>query len=536
MAPRPTKDQRLKLLLEKGYFPRELPPPFHTVEFAKFRRYLQNTWNSANLEKYSSIPENYSIPRHHRSRRKLCIVNPVSQFKVSKLIADNWNDVRKFLSKSKISEFKPVFDISGDRCFFDIDFISIETRTAEILSLHNSALKSDISRYFSTIYTHSVPWAMYGKNYCKSNRFTPQFRQTFGNLLDKYIRQCQDDQSIGIPIGHETSRVVGEIIGTALEQRLMEKIDDLDQRGLRYVDDIVIGYNSNESADTIVSELQRAFTHFELEMNVDKTKIHGVGETLQPEWIIPIRRSYQRGIFISVPEIEEYFKTSSYLAQVNPMEGVIKYALKRSRGFRFDKKSWTYYQNWIIRITRKHSDCLPLLAQILIEKRYEGYNIDNTGISKYINEALILNIDLHHSFEVAWLLFIAKGLSIKITNDIEHKIISMNNSACSLLFFDLGTRNLLLNPIQLNNWASIYTQDGLRDERWLFVYEATVKGWMSNNPCFVDSDTFFGPIKKKKISFYDTTSNVTRTRKELSIIKTQRILSRIIFSRIDEYF
>lgn len=252
---RPTKEQRLKLLLSKGYFPIELPPPFHTLDFAKYRKSLETHWPAADLEKFSSVGEGFSIPRHGKSRRRLSLVNPINQFKLSKLVADNWPETRKFLSKSNITEFQPIFDLSGDRCFFDIDFDSIERRTTEILALYNSAIKSDISRYYPTIYTHSAPWALYGKAFCKQNRFTPAFKNSFGNRLDKYIRQCQDDQSIGIPIGPETSRVVGEIIGTAIEQFLQRNISNFDDRSLRFVDDIVVGYQSHESSDWVLSEL-----------------------------------------------------------------------------------------------------------------------------------------------------------------------------------------------------------------------------------------------------------------------------------------
>lgn len=177
-----------------------------------------------------------------------------------------------------------------------------------------------------------------------------------------------------------------------------------------------------------------------------------------------------------------------------------------------------------------------MLSQILIEKKFEGYDLNEKIISRFIEESISSNIDIHNSFEISWALFLAKGLSLKLNIDIEEKIIQMNSSSCALLLFDLDSRKLLDKPTSKANWLSIYEPAGLSDERWLLVYEATLKGWLSSNPCFVNAHSFFGPMLRKKISFYDEKTNVTKTRKELILSKIRKIRSRIIFSRIGDYF
>ena len=143
---RPNKDQRLKRLLEVGFFPKELPPPFVSIDLARFRRLLKRNWPAASLKKFYSDPEFLSIPKYGRARRRFSIVNPINHFKVSELISEEWKNIRNFLRTSEISEFKPVFDMSGERTFFQIDFDLIERRTVELLSRYRSVLKTDISR------------------------------------------------------------------------------------------------------------------------------------------------------------------------------------------------------------------------------------------------------------------------------------------------------------------------------------------------------------------------------------------------------
>jgi hypothetical protein len=287
---RPGKDQRLKRLLEAGFFPHELPPPFVSSDLARFRNHLSKTWPASSLKGFASEPELYSIPRFGRARRRLSIINPLNHFKISKLIADEWVAIRTFLRRSKVSEFKPIFDLEGSRTFFGIDFGAIERRVVEILSTYRSGLKTDISRYYHTIYTHSIPWALYGKAYCKSNLNTPAFKQTLGDRLDVAVRQCQQNQTMGIPVGPETSRVIGEIIGVGIEELLAQSLSEFPERALRYVDDINIGFDERDSVESILAAITRAFAHFELDINIDKTSVLGVGEILTPEWLSPLRQ------------------------------------------------------------------------------------------------------------------------------------------------------------------------------------------------------------------------------------------------------
>lgn len=95
------KDGRLKRLLEAGMLPAELPPPFVSNDFGRFRQHLKKTWPTSALNKFKSTGEKFSLPRYVRARRQLTIINPVNHFKTSLLIADNWKEIRDFLKTSK---------------------------------------------------------------------------------------------------------------------------------------------------------------------------------------------------------------------------------------------------------------------------------------------------------------------------------------------------------------------------------------------------------------------------------------------------
>jgi hypothetical protein len=64
-------------------------------------------------------------------------------------------------------------------------------------------LAADISEFYHSIYTHSISWALHTKLFAKSN----QKAKVVGNLLDKATQNGQHGQTVGIPIGPDTSLV-----------------------------------------------------------------------------------------------------------------------------------------------------------------------------------------------------------------------------------------------------------------------------------------------------------------------------------------
>ncbi len=74
-------------------------------------------------------------------------------------------------------------------------------RRARVYAQGRYLLRTDISRFYPSVYTHSIPWAIHGKEYSKQHRFD----KNLGNQLDKLVQSCQYGQTNGIPIGPDTT-------------------------------------------------------------------------------------------------------------------------------------------------------------------------------------------------------------------------------------------------------------------------------------------------------------------------------------------
>lgn len=529
---------RLKRLLEAGHLPEELPPPFVSHPLGRYRKHLLTKWAAEpTFKDFQSRPEPFSVPRYGTSRRRIVVVNPINHFKVSRLIADNWKEVKKHISQSKITEFRPIIDASGNRSIFPIDFSRVDGRILEILSQYDNAFQTDVTRFYASIYTHSISWALYGKGWVKSNLKQHAFTSSFGNRLDAAVRHGQENQSIGIPIGPDTSRIISEIIAVGLEKELANELSALAHRSVRYVDDLIMGFDSKESVDKVVSALEAAMSHYELDINISKTKVIGVNAEDQAHWISELRACRVRLGDRQRNDLERFFRLALVYAEQNEKDAVLKYAIKYSRSFSISSDSWPYYCQYLIRVSRKSLACLPALAQVLIEAKANEKSLHMASIEKFVLDVIENHAPVGHAFEVSWALFICKGLGIKLEKSRMKSVFLMDSSICALLCMDLDKMGLIVGGISDDYWLTYATPSGLESSMWLLSYEAALKNWWSTGTqSYAASHPLFGPMLSKNVYFYDVKKNVRKRRAEMWQSILQTIRTQIVMSRWEEYF
>lgn len=184
---------------------------------------------------------------------------------------ENYENLRSFFVYEKFSNvFKFYESPEHLQCERDFKFLT----------------KYDISGCFDGIYTHSLPWAIYGKGYSKV--YMKPLKESFGSKFDSLMQRVNYNETNGILIGPEVSRLFAEIILQAIDAevaaRLMEKGWKLDQdfKIYRYVDDYFVFYNSEEFCHQAKMLLQEILKRFKLSLNKGKE------ETLSRPMITPI--------------------------------------------------------------------------------------------------------------------------------------------------------------------------------------------------------------------------------------------------------
>ena len=236
-------------LLNRGYFPKELPPAFNTHSFARAVRntsLLPHGFLTASRKNTKNI--NYSYLARANSRRRLGIINPIDYLELAVCIIDNWRDINPILLQSKSSITTPQYSGPPNRAFTYKHIENFNIRKATIRSRSKYLLKADISQFYHSIYTHSITWAIHTKPFVKANiNNRVIMRNLSGDKLDRLIRRSQENQTIGIPIGPDTSYLIAEIILSICDKELRKaRVSNY----LRFIDDYEFGCESLQVAES----------------------------------------------------------------------------------------------------------------------------------------------------------------------------------------------------------------------------------------------------------------------------------------------
>lgn len=136
----------------------------------------------------------------------------------------------------------------------------------------------DINNFYGSVYTHAIPWAVLGKQTAKAMHGNGTLNGHWSDTLDKLVRNCNQTQTIGIPIGPDTSRIVSEIILAAIDVDLTAKgTDVVTSQVFHHIDDYQLGAYSTAEAESHQAKFVAAIAAYELRLNEFKTKVDDDG-------------------------------------------------------------------------------------------------------------------------------------------------------------------------------------------------------------------------------------------------------------------
>lgn len=146
------------------------------------------------------------------------------------------------------------------------EYLRLERRYSVMLS-------ADISKCFHSLYTHTMFWATADVETAKDNVKA----MGFGNAFDKLMQSANYNETNGIVVGPEVSRIFAELILSEVDRRA---ISTLEMTGFkyrsnfeffRYVDDYFIFADDDEVASSVLSVLSNRLSEFNLHFNDQKT-------------------------------------------------------------------------------------------------------------------------------------------------------------------------------------------------------------------------------------------------------------------------
>lgn len=141
---------------------------------------------------------------------------------------------------------------------------------------YDAMVQLDVSKCFDSIYTHSLPWAILGKDQTKFS--LEDSKRTFGGRFDALMQNLNHKETNGIVIGPEFSRIFAEIILQSVDVELITQLAKLDLTHkvdyeiFRYVDDFFVFYNAEATQIEIFETLQATLKSKKLGINTAKIK------------------------------------------------------------------------------------------------------------------------------------------------------------------------------------------------------------------------------------------------------------------------
>lgn len=495
----------MRRLIKSGYFPVEVVPGFNSEDLANSYNSIFPNITNLNIKSKCCF---HSIPRVKHARRMLAIPNPYNQLLLFKEIFENWQDIKRFIKKSKFSLTTPLVIKDSKRAFTRAsEFGEIVSNRLECSTNYKYMVKTDISRYYSTIYTHSIPWAYHGKAFAKQNI---RNNNLLGNKLDKYVRNTQDQQTLGIPTGPDSSLIISEIIGSAMDQMLKREVPSL--KGIRYIDDYFFFFDNYADAQDALMKLHKVTKEFELELNPEKTEILELPDILELEWVSEIR-DFQ---FTSnrpkkqKTELITFINKAIQLAKKFEDSYVIKYALSMLKKNLIHSDNWSLYESLLLNVIMFDASALPTVTEILLYYWQLGYELDNRKIEATLNTIISYNSKLNQAYEVSWGLWLIKSLNLKLSRSTAKEISKVDDALVAIISLDMRATGNITNGLDHTLWASYLNIDELYGDHWLIAYEVAKKGWipLPGGVNYLLNDTFFSSLFNNDVEFYKSTLQV----------------------------
>ena len=468
-------------LLRKGYFPKELPPPFTTRPFSEFAvdnpTYIDNLWS-----KYVTKLVKHNLARPGTNRRVLGIPNPINQLRLVQAIENVYPEIIAKTNSSPYASSKPSFQPrrrSSRSLSPKWVGKTLSEYKASVRSCSRYIVKADINRFYPSIYTHSIPWALHSKQEAKRNR-----RETLsGNVIDKAIREAQDEQTIGIPIGPDTSFLISELI---LSQVDIDVATLVAGSGWRWYDDYEVGFWELSDAEKFRANLEGSLAEYELEISSEKTQIQILPQPLHDNWINQLR-AYDLNIhpIRQSERIIDLFNTAFELSRIYPKGGVLKYAVKKLYAVQdltpvIHEYNWNLVQHLVLQSAAIEPDVLPTVLGLI--SFYNSFNRDTDDIllAKVLSLIIKSQCQLGHSSEVAWAIWGFIEFNLKIPSDVVDQATQIDDDIVSLCILHAKSVSLIDSSVSMAFIEQRVLNSGFESQHWLLAYESYRQGWLGS--------------------------------------------------------
>ncbi|WP_437715370.1 RNA-directed DNA polymerase [Sorangium sp. So ce448] len=358
------------------------------------------------------------------------------------------------------------------------------------------------------MYTHAIPWALHTKAIAKSDRSTKKSATggppLLGNVLDEASRNIQSGQTVGIPIGPDTSLPLGEAILTEVDKIVVGRLGS-SVLGFRFVDDYEFVFDTFAEAEQARNVLQDSLAEYELQLNPRKTRIIELPGTLDTPWAQDLAAfslgSKSQSVLQS--QLIRYFSRTFDLANAFPGDPVLKYAVRRLSDVD-TKSASSVLQQLLFQAAVADPGTLQTALYIAYQHKRAGLPVATSSLTRALSAILGRHSALQHGGDIAWALWGAIVFGVRLGEPVVAALEKVTDPIGVLMTLFAESKSVFSRPLQKALWAPMAHASELFEPRWLVAYEAFGHGWLP--AVTVDpaaSDPFFASARSKGVRFVD---------------------------------
>lgn len=493
----------MESLVFKGYLPENLPPAFFAGDIGDF--IVDDSgpeWWSKSQKPVR--PASYNASKRGITRRVFSVVHPVTMRDLAKFVAMHWDAITSFFSQIDCSLSVPGVAAEGDRAIEISTHAAVDAAKISRLSRYRFIAKTDISRFYHSIYTHSLPWAFHGKLAAKADRKFGSERIYF-NRADHILRCGQDGQSIGIPVGPDTSRVFAEIVATAIDVEFKKRCEVSDVTIIRYVDDVWLGAHTHADAERALSRYREAIREFELDINEAKTRIYSTDFRFADAWPADLSIALETALASAAryrPErLRAALERAFAMAVADNDDGILKYVIRYLDRHSSGWSHWAICEPFLKRSVVHFGHTADYVARVIVWRYLVKRDLDVETWSKILAAVIDTHGRLGNDSEVCWATYACAQLGAKIDLGAAQNIIRNCGALAVVSVLNCVDKGLVDQSIfdEAYERMSLETANG---PFWPVLMEWKSRKWPRHDKLKVNNDVI-GALAEKEARIFD---------------------------------
>ena len=212
--------------------------------------------------------------------RPLTLINPYYYYLLVRIITsqDAWKELTERFEALRDSHISVESVIVAEDEYKERKTIinwwsRVEQQSIELSLQYKYLFITDITNCYGSIYTHSIAWAMMGKDEAKRQRGN---HSLLGNKLDIAFQSMQYGQTNSIPQGNVVSDLMAELVLSYADSLIAAKASQkgiIDYKIIRYRDDYRVFCNNKNNLEELALIMQKELSGLNFKINSSKTYI-----------------------------------------------------------------------------------------------------------------------------------------------------------------------------------------------------------------------------------------------------------------------